>query len=276
MQDQKTYSFTNEKGELTPRKIKGINKVGVQTLIEKEVGRFISVYTQTIVAPVITTLLFYAVFALAFGGITRTIGGLPYLEFLAPGLIMMTMVQNAFANTSSSMVIAKVAGNIVDIIMPPLSASELYVGYIVGGVLRGLMVGLVVAVVVEVFVGLHIHSVLHIFAFAVLGNMLLSSIGLAAGIWSRKFDHIAAVTNFLVTPLTFLSGTFYSISQLPELWHGLALYNPFFYMIDGFRYGFIGHADGNVTIGLIVLILSNVAISTLTLVMLKTGYKMKS
>lgn len=273
---ENTYSFTNKKGELTPRKINGMNVVGLQTLVKKEVGRFINVYTQTVVAPVITTLLFYAVFALAFGGITRTIGNLPYLEFLAPGLVMMTMVQNAFANTSSSMVIGKVAGSIVDIIMPPLSPLEMYLGYVIGGILRGLIVGVVVAIFVALFVGLNIHSVLHIIGFAILGNMLLASIGLAAGIWSQKFDHIAAVTNFLVTPLTFLSGTFYSITQLPEFWKGLALYNPFFYMIDGFRYGFIGHADGNVTTGLFVLLIANVMITALTLRMLKTGYKMKS
>ena len=273
---ENTYSFTNKKGELTPRKIKGMNKVGLFTLVQKEVGRFVNVYTQTVVAPVITTLLFYAVFALAFGGITRTIGDLPYLEFLVPGLVMMTMVQNAFANTSSSMVIGKVAGSIVDIIMPPLSPLEMYLGYVIGGILRGLIVGVVVAIFVALFVGLNIHSVLHIIGFAILGNMLLASIGLAAGIWSQKFDHIAAVTNFLVTPLTFLSGTFYSITQLPEFWKGLALYNPFFYMIDGFRYGFIGHADGNVTTGLFVLLIANVMITALTLRMLKTGYKMKS
>lgn len=276
MSAENTYSLRDKNGELTPRKIRGINVVGFKTLISKEVGRFMSVYTQTVIAPVVTTLLFYAVFALAFGGITRTIGDLPYLEFLAPGLIMMTMVQNAFANTSSSMVIAKVAGNIVDVIMPPLSSAELYVGYVIGGVLRGLMVGLVVAIVVALFVGLTIHSLWHILLFAVLGNMLLSSIGLAAGIWSQKFDHIAAVTNFLVTPLTFLSGTFYSISQLPGVWKDLALFNPFFYMIDGFRYGFIGHSDGDVVTGVIVLVVANMLVTILTLRMLKTGYKMKS
>lgn len=262
--------------KLAPRQIKGMNWVGLQTLIKKEVGRFINVYTQTIIAPVITTLLFYSVFALAFGGITRTIGDIPYMVFLAPGLVMMTMVQNAFANTSSSMVIAKVAGNIVDVLMPPLSPMELYLGFIIGGILRGVFVGIVVAIVVKLFVGLEVHSLFHVIAFALLGNMMLSAIGLAAGIWSQKFDHIAAVTNFLVTPLTFLSGTFYSINQLPEVWHGLALYNPFFYMIDGFRYGFIGHADGNVTVGLMVLIGANAFISLLTLHMLRTGYKMKT
>lgn len=276
MSQKNTYSLTDKKGVLTPRKIKGINVVGLKTLIGKEVGRFMNVYTQTITAPVMTTLLFYAVFALAFGGITRTIGDLPYLEFLAPGLIIMTMVQNAFANTSSSMIIAKVAGNIVDIIMPPLSAGELFVGYVVGGILRGLAVGVAVVIVVALFVGLNIHSIFHIVAFALLGNMLLSSIGLAAGIWSQKFDHVAAVTNFLVTPLTFLSGTFYSITQLPDFWRDLALYNPFFYMIDGFRYGFIGHSDGDVMTGLLVLIGVNIAMAILILKMLKTGYKMKT
>lgn len=262
--------------QLNPREIKGINRVGLQTLIGKEVGRFINVYTQTIVAPVITTLLFYAVFALAFGGITRTIGDISYLTFLAPGLVMMTMVQNAFANTSSSLVIAKVAENIVDILMPPLSSAEIYWGYVIGGILRGLCVGLAVAVVVHFIVGMEIHSLFHVLAFAFLGNMMLSSIGLAAGIWSQKFDHIAAVTNFLVTPLTFLSGTFYSISQLPGIWQEIALYNPFFYMIDGFRYGFIGHADGNTTVGLVFLVGVNFLMTLLTLWMLRTGYKIKS
>lgn len=271
---------TNQKNTtpkaLHAREINGINIVGLQTLIKKEVGRFINVYTQTVIAPVVTTLLFYAVFALAFGGVAREIGGIPYLEFLAPGLIMMTMVQNAFANTSSSMVIAKVQGNIVDILMPPLSSAELYWGYIVGGITRGLCVGVVVGIVVALTVGMNIHNIWVIMAFSVLGTMMLSSIGLAAGIWSQKFDHIAAVTNFLVTPLTFLSGTFYSIQQLPGIWRDLALYNPFFYMIDGFRYGFIGTSDGNIMVGLGVLVCINLALAVLTLTMLKTGYKTKS
>jgi ABC-2 type transport system permease protein len=270
-----SVSSSNPKA-LSARKIKGMNWVGLTTLIKKEVGRFISVYTQTVIAPVMTTLLFYAVFALAFGGITRTIGDIPYLSFLAPGLIMMTMVQNAFANTSSSIVVAKVQGSIVDVLMPPLSAKELYMGYVIGGIVRGIMVGAVVATVVAVTVGLSFHSLFHIVAFAVLGNMLLATIGLAAGVWSQKFDHIAAVTNFIVTPLTFLSGTFYSITQLPGIWQTIAHYNPFFYMIDGFRYGFIGHADGNVTVGLWFLIAVNVVVSALTLRMIHSGYKIKT
>lgn len=263
-------------GNLNPRRIEGINKIGLYTLAAREVGRFMNVYSQTLIAPMVTTLLFYAVFALAFGGMTREIGGIPYMSFLAPGLIMMTMVQNAFANTSSSIVIAKVQGNIVDVLMPPLSPAELFTGYIIGGVLRGLMVGVCTALVVYFFVDLHIHSLWMVIAFAILGTTLLSSIGLAAGIWSEKFDHIAAVTNFLVTPLTFLSGTFYSVTQLPGVWQDIAHYNPFFYMIDGFRAGFIGHADGNVWIGLGVLTLANVAVAVLTLTMIRKGYKIKS
>ncbi len=262
---------------LHPRRIPRINVIGLSTLIRKEVGRFLNVYTQTIIAPMVTALLFYAVFALAFGGIAQTIGdGIPYMTFIAPGLIMMTMVQNAFANTSSSIVIAKVQGNIVDVLMPPLSAGEFYTGYVMGGVLRGLVVGLATGLVVEIVTGMPIHSIMHVIAFGVLGSLLLSSIGLAAGIWSEKFDHIAAVTNFIVTPLTFLSGTFYSVEQLPPVWREIAHWNPFFYMIDGFRYGFIGHADGSLTIGFVLLTVMNIFMALLCWWMIRTGYKIKT
>lgn len=262
--------------DLDVQMIKGVNWIGLQTLIKREVGRFLNVYTQTIIAPVVTTLLFYAIFALAFGGIQREIGSVSFMAFLAPGLILMTMVQNAFTNTSSSIVISKVQGNIVDVLMPPLSALELYLGFVAGSVIRGLCVGFVTIVVVNFFIPLSIHSLPVILAFAFLGTLMMGSLGLAAGIWSEKFDHIAAVTNFVVTPLTFLSGTFYSISQLPEFWHGIAIYNPFFYMIDGFRYGFIGQADGSVVVGFVVLIGINLFLAGLTLSMLRNGYKIKS
>ena len=259
-----------------PLIIKGLNWVGLYTLIKREVDRFVSVYLQTIVAPVITTLLFYAIFALAFGGIARHVGDIPFLEFLAPGLIMMTMVQNAFANTSSSIVISKVQGNIVDILLPPLSDLEIYIGFIVGAVIRGLMIGLCTSIVVSFFVELHITSIGLICAYALLGTMMLGSLGLAAGIWSEKFDHIAAVTNFIVTPLTFLSGTFYSMDSLPEFWQWLAFYNPFFYMIDGFRAGFIGQSDADPLLGLGVLAAINMVLAYVTFWMLKTGYKIKT
>ncbi len=258
------------------KKIVGINRIGLMALVKREVFRFINVYTQTIVAPVITTLMFYTVFALAFGGESRMIGDLPFLAFLAPGLVMMTMLQNSFANTSSSLVISKVQGNIVDVLMPPLSAMELYLGYAAGAVLRGLCVGLIAVIVLSFFAPIHVHSPAAIFAFAFLGTLMLGTIGIAGGIWSEKFDHIAAVTNFVVTPMTFLSGTFYSISQLPEFWQHLALANPFFYIIDGFRYGFIGHADGSIMVGLAFLTVCNGLLITLCYFMIKSGYKIKS
>jgi ABC-2 type transport system permease protein len=259
-----------------PRRIRGLNRIGVWTLIMREISRFLVVPLQTIVAPVITTLLFYAIFALAFGGQTRMIGDIHFMEFLAPGLITMTMVQNAFANTSSSIMISKFQGNIVDTLMPPLSSFELLIGLTAGGVARGMAVGLATTVVVSLFLPLHIHSFAAAFGYALLGSFLLSSLGIAAGIWAEKFDHIASVTNFVITPLTFLSGTFYSIGDLPGMWHGLALYNPFFYMIDGFRYGFTGQAGGSLAVGVTILVTANVALAVLILWMLRSGYKLKT
>lgn len=262
--------------ELKPRHIGTINFVGLQTLVKKEVGRFLNVYTQTVIAPMVTTLLFFTVFALAFGGIKRHVGDVPFLEFLAPGLIMMAMAQNAFANTSSSLVIAKVQGNIVDVLMPPLSALELLIGFVSGSLLRGLMVGAVTGFAVSVFVPLPIYSVATIILFAVLGSMMMGTLGVIAGVWSVKFDHIAAFTNFIVTPLTFLSGTFYSIDVLPGIWRTVAQYNPFFHMIDGFRSGFIEQADGHALVGASVLIGINLFLILLAHRMLATGYKIKN
>lgn len=258
------------------RIIKGVNVIGLWTLTWREIKRFLNVYLQTIVAPVVTTLLFYAIFALAFGGLQREIGVVPYMEFLAPGLIMMTMVQNAFSNSSSSLVIAKIQGNIVDILMPPLSPGELLFAFVTGGVIRGLAVGLVTALVMSFFVALSVHNLLFVLLFSLLGTMMLSALGICAGIWAEKFDHIASVTNFFVTPLAFLSGTFYSIGSLPEVWQQAAFCNPFFYMIDGFRYGFIGQGDAPVVTGVAVLCGFTFLLLLLSYGMLKTGYKIKS
>ena len=262
--------------EIQPRVIPAINMVGLKTLIGKEVARFINVYTQTIIAPLVTTLLYYTVFALAFGGIDMRVGDIPFLTFLAPGLVMMTMTQNAFSNTSSSIVIAKVQGNIVDVLMPPLSAGELFTGYMIGGLIRGLVCGAICCFAVWLTVGMSVHHWWAVILYAVLGNAMLSSLGLAAGIWSVKFDHIAAVTNFIVTPMTLLSGTFYSAEKLPGIWNTLIHYNPFFYMIDGFRYGFTDHADGNLMVGAAMLIVINIVLSLLAYWMIRTGYKIKS
>jgi ABC-2 type transport system permease protein len=255
--------------------IGAVNWLGLWTLIAKEVWRFVKVATQTVAAPVVTTLLFLAIFTLALGRAAAPVGGVPFPEFLAPGLIMMAMAQNAFANTSSSILISKVQGNIVDVLMPPLSPGELNFGFAAGGVVRGLVVGAVTALAMAVFVPLHIHAIGFVLFHAVAASLMLSLLGIIGGIWSEKFDHIAAVTNFVVTPLAFLSGTFYSVERLPGLWHAIAHLNPFFYMIDGFRYGFIGHADGPLAAGIAVMLGVNAVLWAACQRMFATGYKLK-
>lgn len=252
------------------------NLIGLWTLYMREVRRFMKVYTQTVMAPVVTTLLFLAVFTLALGQYRPDVHGVPFAEFLAPGLVMMAIAQNSFANTSSSLMIAKVQGNIVDTLMPPFTPSELVLGIAMGGVTRGVFVGTAVAIVMVPFAGLHIDHLGLILYHAVMASLMLSLIGMMGGIWADKFDHIAAVTNFVVTPLAFLSGTFYSIDRLPELGQTIAHFNPFFYMIDGFRAGFIGHADMEPFIGVIVLAVINLILWTCCVRMIKSGYKLKA
>jgi len=268
-------SDSNRPAIADPPRFGLVNWQGVWTLYVKEVRRFVNVYTQTIVAPMVTALLFLAVFALALGRAVTEIGGVSFIEFLAPGLIVMAITQNAFANTSSSIVISKVQGNIVDVLMPPLNAHELTFGYAFGGVTRGVMVGLAVWLAMLLFVPVHIHNPLAIVYFAVMASLLLSLLGVIGGIWSEKFDHIAAVTNFVVTPLAFLSGTFYSIDRLPEAGRFIAHLNPFFYAIDGFRYGFIGHTDALPVTGAVVLFVVNALLWALAHRMFAVGYRLK-
>jgi ABC-2 type transport system permease protein len=258
-----------------PRQIGAVNWRGVITLYRKEVQRFLKVGTQTVLAPMVTGLLFLAIFTLALGGAVREINGVPFLHFLAPGLIMMTIVQNAFTNTSSSILVSKVQGNIVDVLMPPLSAGELTFGFAMGGATRGLMVGVAVSLGFLPFVPLRVHDPLAIVYFAVTASVMLSLIGVLAGIWADKFDHMAAVTNFVITPLAFLSGTFYSVERLPGIWHMVSQLNPFFYMIDGFRYGFIGRADGSLMVGVLVLLAVDIALWWLCYTLFARGYKLK-
>jgi ABC-2 type transport system permease protein len=253
-----------------------INWLGMWTLFSKEIRRFMKVYLQTLISPMITTLLFLAVFALSVGRVATSAGGVPFMEFLGPGLIMMAMVQNAFANTSSSLTISKIQGNIVDLLMAPLSAAEQMVALAGGGVVRGLVVGLVVGLSMLPFVDMHVALPWLVLYHAIMGCLLLSLLGLMGGIWADKFDHLAAVTNFIITPLSFLSGTFYSTEHLPPLFQSIALANPFFYMIDGFRAGFTGHADGGITTGILVLAVSNLVLLIASWRMLETGYKLKS
>ena len=260
----------------TPRIIGAVNWRGLWTLYVKEVRRFLNVFTQTLLAPMVTTLLFLAIFTLALGRTSQVVGGISFAQFLAPGLIMMAMMQNAFANTSSSIVIAKVQGNIVDLLMPPLNARELTLGLCGGGVTRGLLVGVAVGLGMWPFVTIQIHDVWVMVFYALNACLMLSLLGMIGGIWAERFDHIAAVTNFVITPFSFLSGTFYSIERLPEAWRSVAFFNPFFYLIDGFRYSFIGHSDGSLLLGATVLLAINGGLWILTSRMLATGYRLKA
>ncbi|MCB2053235.1 MAG: ABC transporter permease [Geminicoccaceae bacterium] len=252
-----------------------LNLVGLWTLYCKEVWRFLKVITQTVLAPVVTTLIFLAVFTLALGRSGRSVADMPFLEFIAPGLVTMAIVQNAFANTSSSIMIAKIQGNIVDYLMPPLSPGELLFGIVAGGVTRGFVVGGVVWASMAFFVDMTPHAPLLVFYFVLMASLMLSILGFLGALWAEKFDQMAAVTNFVITPLSFLSGTFYSIEALPGAFHAVALANPFFYMIDGVRYGFTGHTDASVVAGALVLALVNAALWFFALRLVRLGYRLK-
>jgi ABC-2 type transport system permease protein len=259
-----------------PRHYSTVNWVGLHTLYVKEVRRFMTVATQTILAPMVTTLLFLAVFVLALGHAVDRVAGAPYMAFLAPGLIMMAITQNAFANTSSSILISKLQGNIVDLLMPPLTPLERAVGLAAGGLTRGIVVGIATFVAMVPFVPVTAAHPAFILFHALMASLLMSLVGIIAGVWAEKFDHMAAITNFIVTPAAFLSGTFYSAERLPPLWQHVAHMNPLFYMIDGFRYGFIGHADGSLIAGIFVLLGANAALMWLTHRLFASGFHLKA
>ncbi len=264
-----------------PRTYGAFNWLGLWTLYKREVGRFLKVWMQTILAPVISTLLFMTVFKLAFGNrgeLTGDFSGLNYNDFLAPGLIVMAMLQNAFQNSSSSLTIAKVQGSQVDFLMPPLSPVELTIGFIFGAVTRGVIVGAVAAIGIHFsgLASLSVTNLLPVIWFGLMATISLAAVGAMAGIWADKFDHLAAVSNFLIVPLTFLSGTFYDINVLIEPFITLAHFDPIFYLIDGFRFGFLGAANSDLGIG--YLVTGSVALATSAGVwwMIKSGYKLKA
>ena len=265
-----------KKKEIYIKDYSRFNWVGFYTLYNKEIKRFLNVGTQTLIAPAVTTLLFYMVFTIALGREAIKINSYDFSEFLAPGLICMAILQNSFANTSSSILISKVQGNIVDILMPPLSETELTWAFALGGITRGLVVGVIVAITIYLLVPLKIYSLFCILYFSISSALLLSLLGIFCGVWSQKFDHMAALTNFVITPLTFLSGTFYSISKLPETWQFVAYFNPFFYMIDGFRFGFLGTSDGSIIFGIIYLTFLSFIMWFIAFYLYKKGYKIKS
>lgn len=248
---------------------------GFYALFYKELMRFWKVLVQTIVAPVVTALLYLLIFSHVLEAHVQVYPGVSYARFLVPGLIMMAMLQNAFANSSSSLIQSKMTGNIVFVLLPPLSYLEFFLAYLGAAILRGLVVGAGVWVVTLLFVPMALPHPLWVLAFSIGACGVMGALGIVAGIWADKYDQLAAFQNFLILPLTFLSGVFYSIHSLPPIWQVVSNWNPVFYMIDGFRYAFIGHSDTDPGFGLVVVTLCFVAISALTLLMLKRGYKLR-
>jgi ABC-2 type transport system permease protein len=258
--------------------IRNVNWGGLATLYVKEVRRFFKVQLQTIWAPAVTTLLFLVIFTVALGRSGRMVMGFPFADFLAPGLIVMGMLQNAFANSSFSLLVGKVQGTIVDYLMPPLSTGELLLGMAGASVTRAALVGLAVWAAMLLWPGVHVVPS-HIWAviwFGLMGSLMLSFLGLITSIWAEKFDHAAAVGNFVVAPLSLLSGTFYSIESLSPAFRAVSHANPFFYVISGFRFGFLGIADSPVWFGALLLLAINALLGGACYAMLRTGWKLKA
>ncbi|HZX33278.1 MAG TPA: ABC transporter permease [Rhodocyclaceae bacterium] len=249
--------------------------LGFWTLFYKELLRFWKVSFQTIAAPVLTALLYLLIFSHVLEDRVQ-VHGIVYTAFLIPGLVMMQVLQNAFANSSSSLIQSKVTGSIVFVLLPPISHAAFFLAYVLAAVVRGMVVGVGVLAVTAWFAPLRLESPLWVLVFALFGGGLLATLGVIAGIWAEKFDQLAAFQNFLVMPLTMLSGVFYSIHSLPAFWQGLSHYNPVFYMIDGFRYGFFGVSDVPPLQSLAVVVGCFAAVSLLTLCLLKKGWKLRN
>jgi len=258
--------------------LKGVNWGGLRPLYIKEVRRFFKVQMQTVWAPAVTTLLYLAIFTIALGGSGRMVMGVHFADFIAPGLIVMAMMQNAFANSSFSLLVGKIQGNIVDYLMPPLSTGELIAGLVGAAVTRAILVGFAVWLAMLLWPGVSVevrHPIL-VFWFGLMGALLLSFLGLLTSIWAEKFDHAAAVSNFVVTPLSLLSGTFYSVHQLAPAFRAVSHANPFFYVISGFRAGFLGMSDSPLWIGAGGLLALNLALWAICYALLKSGWKIKN
>jgi ABC-2 type transport system permease protein len=249
--------------------------IGFQTLFYKEVLRFWKVATQTITAPIVTALLYLMIFGHVLQGRVHVYPGVGYTSFLIPGLVMMSVLQNAFANTSSSMIQSKITGNLVFILLPPLSHWDMFLAYVLAAMVRGLAVGMGVFLITAWFAHLSFVAPWWIAVFAFLGAAILATMGLIAGIWAEKFDQLAAFQNFLIMPSTFLAGVFYSIHSLPPVWQTLSHFNPFFYMIDGFRYGFFGQSDVPPLRSLAVVAIFLTFLAGFAVRLLKNGYKLR-
>ncbi len=249
---------------------------GFRTLLYKEILRFWKVLFQTVMAPVLTALLYLLIFANVLGAHVQVYPGVSYTAFLMPGLVMMSILQNAFANGSSSLIQSKMNGNIVFVLLPPISNFEFFAAYLIASVVRGLVVGLGVLLVGLLFTDLDMAHPVWTLAFAILASAVFAAMGIVAGIWADKYDHLAGVQNFFIMPLTFLSGVFYSIHSLPAFWQTVSRYNPVFFMIDGFRYGFHGVSDVDPWLSLAVVLPAALISSWIALQLIRSGYKLRS
>lgn len=241
----------------------------------REIRRFLKVYHQTLIAPSVSALIFLSIFTLALGGEDRRIHGIPYKDFAGYGLIIMTIIQNAFANTSSSLIMAKVIGYINDILMPPFDGEELVLAYTIGAIVRGLLVGIILTFALSFIIELRLYSIFHVCFYTLIACTLLANLGTLSALITNNFDQNSAISNYIIMPLSFLSGTFYSVHQLPSWIKTINLLNPFFYIIDGFRYSIIGVSDGSVYFGMFYLMSLNIIVIILAVKLINSGWKLK-
>tara|TARA_B110000116_G_C16674804_1_gene507899 strand:- start:220 stop:1032 length:813 start_codon:yes stop_codon:yes gene_type:complete len=265
-----------KKYQINVRRFGKVNWIGAYTLYVKEVSRFLVVWAQTLLSPLISSLLFLSVLTLALGNDRGEVLGFAFVSFLAPGLISMSIIQQSFSHSASSLMIGKIQGNIIDTLVAPLSAGEVTTAIILAAVTRSVIIGIISIIVFSLIVEIYIHSILYIFIGTFLGSFILGGIGFITGLWAEKFDHTATITNFVITPLSFLSGVFYSIERLPNFFQSISKINPFFYIIDISRFGFLGVSDGSINFGLIYLTMLSVLIWFLAYHLYNTGYKIKS
>ena len=265
-----------KKYQIGVRKFGLVNWIGFRTLYIKEVSRFLVVWAQTLLSPLISSLLFLSVLSLALGNERGEVLGFSFISFLAPGLIAMSIIQQSFSHSVSSLMIAKIQGNITDTLFAPLSAVEVSLAIILAAVTRSIVILIISIIVFSLIVEIHIYSIFYIFVGAFLGSFILGALGFITGLWAEKFDHTATITNFIVTPLSFLSGVFYSVDRLPAFFQSMSKINPFFFIIDITRFGFLGVSDGFIVFGLIYLTILAFAMWFLSYYLYKIGYKIKS
>ena len=268
--------MVENKYQIGVRRFGLVNWIGLYSLYVKEVSRFLIVWAQTLLSPLVSSLLFLSVLTLALGNDRGDVLGYSFISFLAPGLIVMSIVQQSFSHSVSSLMIGKIQGNIIDTLLAPLSATEVTLAIILAAVTRGLVILIISIVVFSLIVEIHIYSILYIFIGALLGTFILGALGFITGLWAEKFDHTATITNFIITPLSFLSGVFYSIERLPDFFQSISKINPFFYIIDICRFGFLGTSDGSIGIGLVYLTILSIIVWLISYYLYKIGYKIKS